>query len=437
VVLLKNLRHIFAIPELKRRLLFTIGVIIVFQLGKFIPVIGVNIPALKAYMQQSSQAGSILQYLDLFAGGSLSQCTLFALGIGPFITASIMMQLLQMSVPTLEQLSREGEYGSKIINQYTRYLAAGLSIMYSSGIVTFLEANGLVIDPGLSFRVLCILSITVGSLFVMWLSEQISMSGIGNGSSMIIFAGIVSQLPSHIFKTVHWVQIGNASVITALVLLVFFILLTAAVVFFEKGERRVPVQYSRRVVGRRVYGGQSTYIPFQINPAGIMPVIFAQMFLNLPYMLGNVLSYFFDAFKDVASWFHPLGIFYNSLVFALIFFFTYAYTSVLFQPEELADQMKKSGGFVPGIRPGKKTADYFNYILERVGLIGATYLGVLAILPAFLYNFIDIPFSFGGTQLLIIVGVALELASQIESYLIEHRYEGFLSTGRVSRKGTV
>lgn len=438
MVLLKNLKNIFAIPELKRRLLFTIGVIVIHQIGTFIPVIGVNINLLRQWMEQSSQAGTVLQYLDIFTGGALSRCTLFALGISPFITASIMMQLLSMSVPTLEQLQKEGEYGRKIINQYTRYLALGLSVMYSIGYATFLEANGLVLNPGFTFQALFVLSLSAGALFVMWLSEQISASGIGNGSSIIIFAGILSQFPSHILKTIAWVQLGNIGIITALSILAFFLVLTACIVFFEKGERRVPVQYSRRIVGKRVYGGQSSYIPFKINPAGIMPVIFANTFLNLPRVAAYFLAQHFEMFQGVSAQLQRSdGILYNTLTFALIFFFTYVYTALIFQPPELADQMKKSGGFIPGIRPGKKTEEYFNYILDRIGLIGASYLGILAIMPSILYQFITVPFQFGGVQLLIIVGVALEIAAQIESYLVEHKYEGFLSSGRMSRKGAM
>ncbi len=437
MVLLKNLKNIFAIPELKRRLLFTLGVIVIHQIGTFIPVIGVNIDLLRNWMEQSSQAGTVLQYLDIFTGGSLSKATLFALGISPYITASIMMQLLSMSVPTLEQLSKEGEYGRKIINQYTRYLALGLSVMYSFGYASLLEANNLVINPGIPFKILFVLSLSAGALFVMWLSEQISSSGIGNGSSIIIFAGILSQFPSHILKTIAWVQLGNIGIPTALGILAFFLVLTACIVFFEKGERRVPVQYSRRVVGKRVYGGQSTYIPFKINPAGIMPVIFANTFLNLPRVAAYFLAQHFEIFKGLSDALSRDGILYNALTFALIFFFTYVYTALIFQPPELADQMKKSGGFIPGIRPGKKTEEYFNYILDRIGLIGASYLGILAIMPSILYAFITVPFQFGGVQLLIIVGVALEVAAQIESYLVEHKYEGFLSSGRLSRKGAM
>jgi len=437
VVLLKNLKNIFAIPELKRKLAFTLGVIIVHQLGSFIPVIGVDMRTLTGMLQQVGQVGSVLQYLDIFTGGSLSRCTLFALGISPFITASIMMQLLSMSVPTLEQLMKEGEYGRKIINQYTRYLALGLSIMYSWGYATVLESNGLVLNPGLSFKLLFVLSLSAGAMFVMWLSEQIDRFGIGNGSSIIIFTGILSQFPNHVIKTIGWVQLGNISVLTACIILAFFLILTASIVFFEKGERRVPVQYSRRVIGKRVYQGESTYIPFQINPAGIMPVIFATTFLNLPSIASSFLAQYFDIFKTVSEALHQGGWVYNCLTFVLIFFFTYAYTAIIFQPPELADQMKKSGGFVPGIRPGKKTEEYFNYILDRIGLIGAFYLGVLAILPSIFYAFVQVPFQFGGTQLLIIVGVALEVSAQIESYLVEHRYEGFLSSGRLQRKGAM
>lgn len=436
MVLLKNFRNIFAIPELTKKLLFTLGVLIIYRVGLFIPVIGVNVPMLAEYMQKAGAAGGLLSYLDTFSGGALAQCTLFALGVGPYVTASIMMQMLTMAVPYLEQLAKEGDYGRKQINQYTRYLAVILSIGYSTGMATYLEHANLVLTPGLAFKFLFVLSLTAGSMFTMWLGEQISLFGIGSGSSLIIFANIVARLPHDVIKTIYWVQIGNMHVIVALLILEIFIALTACIVFLEKGDRKIPVQYARRIIGQRVYGGQSTYIPFKINTAGIMPVIFAgsvlSVFIQIPLFIISYLSP--ELFRVATQSLQQTSFVYNVLQFGLIVFFTYFYTALVFNPVELANDLKKNGGFIPGIRPGKQTADYFDYILTRIGLVGALYLGILALLPNILGAIIAMPFTLGGTSLLIMVGVALETSAQIESYLIEHKYEGFLSTGRMKSR---
>lgn len=434
MVLLKNFKNIFFIPELRKKLFFTLGVLIVTRLGTFIPVIGVNVPMLAEHMKKATSLGGLLSYLDIFSGGSLSTCTLFALGIGPYITASIMMQLLGMTIPYLEQLVKEGDYGRKIINQYTRYLALALSLLYSTGYAFYLERQGLALNPGWGFRLVFILSLMVGSALVMWLGEQISLFGIGNGSSMIIFAGIVTHFPEFIIKTYALISAGNMELWQGLAILSVFIALCICIVFLEKGDRKIPVQYARRVVGQRVYGGQSTYIPFKINTPGVMPVIFANAIINVPLQLLGFLGDRLPALKFINEFLNPTGAFYNALDFILIIFFSFMYTALIYNPDELAENIKKSGGFVPGIRPGKKTAQFFNYILTRIGLIGAVYLACLAIAPNILNAFIRMPFSLSGTSLLIVVGVALETAAQIESYLIEHRYEGFLTSGRLKTR---
>lgn len=433
--MLNNFTNIFRIPELTKKLFFTLAVLIVYRIGSFIPVIGINIPLLAEHMNRLGTAGGLLSYLDLFSGGNLQNCTLFALGIGPYITASIMMQMLSLTVPYLEQLAKEGEYGRKVINQYTRYLTCILSIGYSFGYATYLESANLVLTPGLAFKFLFIMTITVGALFVMWLGEQISLMGIGNGSSMIIFASIVSRFPHDVIKTIHAVQIGNMHFLTALFILAFFVGLAACIVFLEKGDRKIPVQYARRIIGQRVYGGQSTYIPFKINTAGVMPVIFASSVLNIPLFIISMLSQRFEIFKAVADILKINGFLYNVFTFGLIVFFTFFYTALVFNPTELADSMKKNGGFIPGIRPGKQTSDYLDYILTRIGLVGAIYLGVLALLPNIMSSLISMPFSLGGTSLLIVVGVALETSAQIESYLFDNKYEGFLASGRRIKTG--
>ncbi len=434
MVLLQNIKNIFLIPELTKKILFTLGVLIIYRIGTVIPVIGINIPLLKEHMSKVGSLGGLLSYLDTFSGGALESCTIFALGIGPYITASIMMQMLSMAVPSLETLAKEGDYGRRMINQYTRYLAVVLSIGYGLGYATYLENANLVLTPGLAFKALFVLSLTTGSIFVMWLGEQISLMGIGNGSSLIIFAGIVSRFPDYVLKTIHWVQIGNMSSIVAIFILLMFIGLAACVVFLEKGDRKIPVQYTRRIIGQRVYGGQSTYIPFKINPAGVMPAILSSSVLYVPLFAASMLADRFPAFRAVTQVLSVNGLVYNVLQFALIVFFTFFYSAMLINVVELADQLKKSGGFIPTIRPGKQTSDYFDYVLTRIAFIGAIYLGVLAILPNTLIAALKVPFYLGGTSLLIVVGVALETAAQIESYLIEHKYEGFLSSGRLKSR---
>lgn len=436
MIFLKNFINIFSIAELRKKLLFTLGVLIVFRLGNHIPIIGIDIFKLTQLMAQSTGLGGLFSYMDLFSGGSLGQGMLFALGISPYITASIMMQVLTLSVPALEQLQKEGEYGRKVISQYTRYLALAVAIMQSFGIAVLMEKYELVLQPGWSFRIMFMLSITVGSMFVMWLGEQISLFGIGNGSSMIIFAGIVARFPTDVLKTGKAVLDGYIAWPIALVLLAVFVIIAASIVFLEKGERKIPVQYTRRVVGQRVYGGQSSYIPFKINNAGVIPVIFASALLNIPIFLFSLLATRVEMFKAFSESLMRGGLIYNVMDFILIIIFSFVATAMVFNPEELAENLKKSGAFIPGIRPGKKTAEFFTYILNRLGLVGALYLGGLVLLPTLVYLVLPLPTGFyllsiSGTGLLIMVGVALDTAAQIESYLIEHRYEGFLASGRM------
>jgi preprotein translocase subunit SecY len=434
VVLLKSFRNIFLISELRKKIFFTLGVLIIYRLGTYIPVIGVNVLRLADVMQQKSGIGGLLSYFDMFSGGALNRCAVFALGISPYITASIMMQILGMTMPSLEQLLKDGEYGRKILNQYTRYLALGLSVMYSFGMVAILEQQGLVLTPGWSFRILFILTLTAGSMVVMWLGDQISLYGIGNGSSVLIFAGIISTFPSIVIKLVHLVQEGSVHFMLAMVVVAAFLFITGSIVFLEKGERKIPVQYARRIVGNRVMSGQTSYIPFRINSAGIMPVIFAGTVLSFPKMLAAVLSTKFAVVNTVVQAFYT-GPFYYVCDFLLIILFSFLYTSLAVNPVELAENIRKNGGFVPGMRPGRQTAQYFDYLLTRIGLVGAIYLGFLAIFPAVVSKVFNVPFDISGTSMLIVVGVALELASQVESYLIERRYEGFLVGGRMKRGG--
>ncbi|MBI2345253.1 preprotein translocase subunit SecY [Candidatus Dependentiae bacterium] len=436
MVLFKSFRNIFLISELRKKIAFTLFVLIVDRLGTYIPVIGVDVARLAEFMQKKSGIGGLLNYFDIFSGGALNRCTVFALGIGPYITASIMMQILGMTIPSLEQMLKDGEFGRKIINQYTRYLALGLSIMYSFSYAMLLEHQGLAIVPGWSFRILFVMTLTAGSMIVMWLGDQISLYGIGNGSSVIIFAGIVSQYPAMILKLAYLVQEGNIHLFMALAVFAAFLFIVASIIFLEKGERKVPVQYARRIVGNKVFSGQSSYIPFKINNAGIMPVIFAGTILRFPQLLASMLSVKFPLINTVIQAFYNGPLFYVS-EFLLIIMFSFFYTALAINPVELAENIRKNGGFVPGMRPGQQTARYFDYLLTRIGLVGAIYLGFLAIFPEILRIVFKVPFEQSGTSILIVVGVALELANQVESYLIERRYEGFLVGGSRMKRGGV
>ena len=432
---LRNFKNIFSVPELRRKIAFTLGVLVVYRIGSYIPVIGVDVNKLHDFMQQSSKLSGLLSYLDIFSGGALAQCTLFALSVGPYITASIFMQMMGHTIPELEQLLKEGDYGRRLVNQYTRYLALGLSILYSAGYAGLLESNGLVIESGWMFRFVFILSLSVGCMAVIWLGEQIQLFGIGGGSSMIIFAGIVGRLPDNVIRTIHAVQTSRLDGVIAILIWLLLIAIIACIILLERGDRKIPVQYARRVIGNRVYGGQNTYIPFKINNAGVIPAIFTTSILAMIVTVFSFLSKWFKPLSYVVDKLGYTGVLYNVLQLIFIVFFYFLYTAFSFDPVEIADNIKKSGGFVPGLRPGKKTAEFFDHILTRLGLVGAIYLGVLALLPNIMAATFSMPFAIGGTSLLIMVGVALDTSAQVESHLIEHNYEGFLSTGKLKRRG--
>jgi preprotein translocase subunit SecY len=434
VILFRSFLNIFHIAELRKKLFFTLGCLVVFRLGSIIPVPGIDLALLGDYLKQASNLGQWFNYLDMYSGASLSQCRLFALGIGPYITASIAIQLFGMTIPYFEELMKEGEYGRKIMNQYTRYVTLVLAIVYSFGYSTLLQSQGIVLNPGIGFTITFVAALTAGAMFIMWLGDQITEFGLGNGSSMIIFAGIVSSFPNHFMSTLNYIRMGSSDPIVMSLVLALFILIIACIVFLEKGDRKIPIQYARKVIGNRVFGGQSTYIPFKVNPVGVMPVIFAQAALQFPGMAVNVLASYFPSLDFLKAFSSPMSPVFMVMQFLLIIFFTFVWTALQFNPDELADNLKKNGGFIPGVRPGKSTANYLDYILNRVGLVGAIYLGILAVLPNILFSVITMPFYLGGTSLLIVVGVALEFSSQAESYLIEHRYEGFLSSGRVKSR---
>lgn len=433
VVLLHNFKNIFLVSELRKKLAFTLGIFAVFRLGAHVPIPGVDVIALNNLFSSQFAGGGFLSYLDLFSGGALKNFAIFALGMSPYISASIMMQLLTIMVPTLEALSKEGEYGRRIINKYTRYLTLGISFLQSFGIAMYIERTpGIVLNPGWGFRLSAVLILSVGALFVMWMGEQINTHGIGNGSSMIIFAGIVVGLPGALISIFENVRMGQTDPLLIGLLALVTLAFILCIIFLERGERKVPVQYAKRVIGHRVYGGQSSYIPLKLNPANVVPVIFSQAILSMPMTIASLLAARWPEInRFLADWFYNEKLLYSVLNAGLIIFFAFFYTAVIFNPVELADNIRKSGGFIAGIRPGKKTAEFFDYLLTRVGFPGAVYLALLAILPSLLKAFVAFPVMFSGVSLLIVIGVALDTSAQIESHLIERRYEGFLSVGRL------
>lgn len=431
VVLLHNFKNIFFVAELRKKLAYTLGIFAIYRFGAQVPVPGVDVTALSNLLNAQLAGGGFLSYMDLFSGGALGRFAIFALGMGPYISASIMMQLLTIMIPTLEALSKEGEYGRRIINKYTRYLTLGISAVQAFGFAMWIERTpGIVVSPGLGFTLSAMLFLTVGSLFVMWMGEQINAHGLGNGSSMLIFAGIVASFPSAIIKIIENVRLGQMDPLMVVLLALITLAFICCIVFLERGERKVPVQYAKRVVGQRVYGGQSSYIPLKLNPANVVPVIFASAILQMPMTIAGLFAAKWPQINQIMTdWFTREGLLFNVLNAGLIIFFAFFYTAVIFNPVELADNIRKSGGFIPAIRPGKKTAEFFDYLLTRVGFPGAVYLALLAVLPSLMQGWF--PVMFGGTSLLIVIGVALDTSSQIESHLIERRYEGFLASGRL------
>jgi preprotein translocase subunit SecY len=429
----KKLQDIFSIPELKRRILFTMALLVVYRVGGHITTPGVNPIALRAFFQ--SQQGTIFALYDLFAGGNLHRATIFSLGIMPYISASIIIQLLQAVVPYFEKLAKEGEEGRKKITQYTRYGTVALSMIQAIGVAFFLEnmnVGGVPVVPhgGAFFRLLTIITMTAGTIFVMWLGEQITERGIGNGISLIIMIGIIARYPGEFLDTWRALKVGNLTPIRLVFLLVIMVVVVAAVILITQGQRRIPVQYAKRIVGRRVYGGKAQYIPLRVNTAGVIPIIFAQSIMMFP----STLAAFFKenaVMAGIMSIMRPDSVLYMSLYAIIIIFFTYFYTAIILNPVDLAENMQKYGGFIPGIRPGKRTSDYIDRILTRVTLPGAIFLAFIAILPDLMIKRGKLPFYFGGTGLLIVVGVMLDTLQQIETHLLMRHYDGFMKKGHL------
>ncbi len=427
--MLKKFSAMFEIQELKQRILFTVMLLVVYRIGSHITTPGVNVAALAEYFQRGS--GGVLGLYDFFSGGNLSNATIFALGIMPYISASIILQLMQPVVPYLERLSKEGEEGRRKINQFTRYGTVGLAFVQAFFIGAFLESLGFAADPGFSFRLITMVTMTAGTVFVMWLGEQITERGIGNGISLIIFIGIVARYPRDIANTISAVFVNNTlNIFLAAFLLAVMVAVVALTVLITQGQRRIPVQYARRVIGRKMMGGRTTHLPLRINTAGVIPIIFAQSVIMIPASLATFRQDSEFA-QSLAFMLRPGGPIYITLYTLIIIFFSYFYTAVVFNPMDVAESMRKNGGFIPGIRPGKKTAEFIDKVLSRITLPGAIYLSFIAILPDLLIRRAGVPFYFGGTGLLIVVGVALDTLQQIESHLLMRHYDGFLKKGRL------
>ncbi len=437
-------QNIGKIPELKRRVLLTFALLAVYRIGVFIPSPGIDTGLMEQFFSAQGQ-GTLFGLIDMFSGGALRRFSIFALGIMPYISASIILQLLTVVVPHLERLSKEGEAGRKKITQYTRYGTVVLSLIQGFGISIGLKqmqvGGAFVVSPeaGMGFHLMTMITLTAGTAFIMWLGEQITERGVGNGISLIIFAGIVAEIPGALVKVFAMMSLGEINLFLALFVLALVVGVVAAIILVERGQRRIPVQYAKKVVGRRMYGGQSTHLPLRVNTSGVIPPIFASSVLMFPLTIAQFVTPdfreahpFIQSLLDMMS---PAHLVYNLLYVALIIFFCYFYTAVTFNPVDVADNMRRYGGYIPGIRPGKPTAEFIDRVLTRVTFGGAMYLAAVCVLPQFLIAEFNVPFYFGGTGLLIVVGVALDTMAQIESHMLTRHYEGFLKSGRLKGRG--
>lgn len=424
--MLKTMAQALKIPDIRKKLIFTVLMLVIFRIGSNIPVPGMD----RAVLAEVFSGGTgLFALFDLFSGGAFSNFTIFALGITPYITASIILQLLTIAIPALERLSKEGAEGRKKIAQYTRYLTVVLALVQSIGLTVGLFRRAL-ISRGAFDVVVIVLTLSAGTAFLMWLGEQINERGIGNGISLLIFGGIISRLPSAVHSTYLQMKTGDIGIVTVILFLVFALLVIVGIIEIQQGTRRIPVQYAKRVVGRKMYGGQSTHIPMKVNQAGVIPVIFSLSLLQFPLTL----TYFWpnSGFSSwVTTWLSPYGnawgvTIYTVLNIVLIIFFTYFYTAITFNPAEIANNMKNNGGFIPGIRPGRPTVEYLTKVMTRIAFVGAIFLAVIAVMPTIIGQFTALDFNFGGTSLLIVVGVALDSMKQLENQMLMRNYEGFL-----------
>ena len=426
--MISSIQNIFHIPELRRRVLFTLGMLAVYRIGCHVPVPGVNSQVLATFFQGTQ--GTLLGLVSAFTGGALERMTVFALGIMPYISASIILQLLTVVFEPVERLAKEGEQGRKTITKWTRYGTVVLSVIQGTGIAVGLQTmrgpgGQLVVpDQGIGFILLTVITLTAGTAFIMWLGEQITERGIGNGISLIIFAGIVASIPAAIVNSLRLFQTGALSPMIMIIILLLMVAVVAAIIFMERGQRRVPIHYAKRVVGMRSYGGQTSHLPLKVNMSGVIPPIFASSIIMFPATVANLVDV--PWVQAIAAMMTPAHWLYNLFYVAFIIFFCYFYTAVTFNPVDVADNIKKQGGYIPGIRPGKATAEYIDTVLSRITFAGALYVSAVCVLPTILISNLNVPFFFGGTSLLIVVGVGLDTASQIEAHLISRSYEGFM-----------
>ncbi|MEW6088536.1 MAG: preprotein translocase subunit SecY [bacterium] len=433
--MLKGFQNVLQLEDLKKRIGFTVLLLAVYRLGSHIPTPGIDGHALSAFFNQSK--GTLFGMFDLFAGGALKRATIFALGIMPYINASIIMELLTTVVPHLENLKKEGEEGRKKIIQYVRYFTVVLAMVQAFGISFWLESlksteGMVVINPGFGFKILTIITLSSGTAFIMWLGEQITERGVGNGISLIIFIGIIAEMPGALIQSIELIKGGQINIVISLLVLVLMVVVIGAVVILESAHRKVPIQYAKRIVGRKVYGGQSTHLPLRLDQSGVIAVIFASSVIIFPATIAEFTHIGF--LVKIAGWLNYGTVLHTLLYVALIIFFCYFYTAVTFNPGDIAENIKKSGGYIPGIRPGKPTAEYIDYILTRITLVGAIGISIISVLPTFLMQGLKVPFYFGGTALLIVVGVALDLMRQIESHLLMRNYDGFMKKGKLKAR---
>ncbi len=431
---LTGVENLARLPELKKKLLWTFVLVAVYRIGVHVPVPGVDSAALADFFE--SAKNTLFGLFDMFSGGGLRNLSIFALGIMPYISASIIIQLLTVVSPELAKMQKEeGAAGRKKITQYTRYGTVLITIIQGFGIAVGLESMAsptgapVVIAAGWGFRLMTIVTLTAGTVFLMWLGEQMTEKGIGNGISMIIYAGIVAGLPRAVLSTLDLLKAGELSLFVLILILALMVAVLVAIVFMERGQRRIPIQYAKRMVGRKMYGGQTTHLPLRVNTAGVIPPIFASSILLFPATLGEFSSV--PMLKQIAAFFSPQTVTYNVIFVALIVFFCYFYTAIIFDPADIAENIRKQGGFIPGIRPGAKTKEYIDKVLARITLWGSMYISVVCVLPMVMIQQFNVPFYFGGTSLLIVVGVAMDFMSQIESYLISRQYEGLMQKGRL------
>ncbi len=420
-------------PELRKKLAWTLFILCMYRVGVHVPVPGIDAGALSHFF--ASMQGSVFALLDMFSGGGLRNVSVFALGIMPYISASIILQLLQVVSPDIKRMAKEeGQAGRRKITQYTRYLTVAITLIQGFGIAALLEGMvspenaPVVMNPGWEFRLVTIVTLTAGTILIMWLGEQITAKGIGNGISLIIFSGIVVGIPSALMRSYQLIKAGDMNVLFAIFILIMMLAVTVGIVFVERAQRRIPIQYAKRQIGRKMYGGQTTHLPLRINTAGVIPPIFAQSLLLFPATVAGFSTA--EWLQTVVSWFQPTSIVYNIIFVALIFFFCFFYTAIIFDPKDIAENLKKAGGFVPGIRPGDKTREYIDNVLTRLTLWGGIYISIISVLPMLLIAQFNVPFYFGGTSLLILVGVAIDFMSQVESHLISQQYEGLMSKAR-------